>query len=343
MRLYFAGGLGNQVYGEQHIGALVRNRMCSFADAGAGEKQSRVFWVECRSRALKLYVAGNVASNATKSPDLVDYETGVRNRLLSYAFESDWAREAFEFWVNSQPQGVNVIMDSGAFSVWRRGETVSLDAYCEYLFAHREALAGYIVLDVIGSVEGTAANLREMRRRGLDPMPVYHSDREPLSVWQEILAENTGYVCLGGLALERPNPTLLRARIRECWRALRPHWPVKVHGLGVMTQWMVEEFPFYSVDSASAIMGAGMGGVYRFDGGRFKARGWREDVRLTYDGTVADGVGRVATADSKSISAHAGRRLRNIQAQLALERYVTDLWAHRGISWDAAGNYTGAA
>lgn len=281
---------------------------------------------------MKLYLAGNVKSAGSAQRD---YDTGVRNRLLSYAFVHDWATQDFEYWVDARPQDACVLLDSGAFSAWRLGSPIDLGAYCEYVREHLPSLSAHIVLDVIGSVDGTRANLLEMRRRGLDPLPVFHSDREPLSVWEQILEENTGYVCLGGLALERPGVDGLRARLDRCWRQVERHWPVKVHGLGVMTQWMVEEYPFYSVDSASAIMGAGMGRVMRFsDTGTFSANGWRDDVALNWDHVVADGVGRVAAAEGKSDSAHEGRRAVNITAQLEMERYVTDLWARKGVAWD---------
>jgi len=106
--------------------------------------------------------------------------------------------------------------------------------------------------------------------------------------------------------------------------------PVKVHAYGVMAQWVLERYPFYSADSSNAIMGAGMGRVNRFVAGQLKSEGWQDDVRRTLDGVVADGIGRTG---AKSQSAHAGRRRRNVEAQLALERYVTDLWSAKGVTW----------
>lgn len=344
MRCYFAHPRGHSFdVLALHRLAGMGNVLLSYAYHDSSPNEFS-FWVNMteaeRTNQVKLFVAGNGRSPNSSQ---VDYDTGTRNRLLSYAFVNDWAKEEVKFWIENRPPHSSVLLDSGAFSLWRLGVPITLDSYCEYLERHKDALSAYIVLDVIKDLEGTKRNLKEMRRRGFDPLPVYHSDCEPISEWEEILAENTGYVCLGGLAVERPAEAAMRERLRRCWRVVEKHWPVKIHALGVTTQWIMEEFPFYSTDSSSAIRGAGMGSVQRFrdrrsgiERGRLTATGWRTDVLHFGDGAVVDGVGRVRdeTVSRPSASAHAGRRIRNIQAQLSMERYLTDLWASRGVRWD---------
>lgn len=288
---------------------------------------------------MKLYVAGNGRSNNSSQ---IDYDTGTRNRLLSYAFIDDWAKDEFKFWIDGTPAGASVFLDSGAFSAHTKKTVINLGKYCEYCKEHEAALAAYAVLDVIGSLEGTMANLREMRRRGLNPVPVYHADREPLSVYEELL-DGCRYICIGGMVGTAVTKERLSAQLDKCFAATEKHWPVRVHGLGLTTQHLLERYPFYSSDSSSAIRGAGMGSVIRFrdwrsgpERYRLTAEGWRDDVRHFGDATVVDGVGRVKdeTAARSSNSAHQGRRIRNIQAQLALERALTSLWAERGVTWE---------
>lgn len=280
---------------------------------------------------MKLYIAGNGKSKGSAQRD---YDTGTRNRLLSYAFLNDWAKDEFQFWVDTPPESCSVFLDSGAFSAHTLGRHIDLNIYCDYVERVKPSLAAYAVLDVIGNAVATRENLHAMRARGLDPVAIYHVGSEPLSVLEEVLADHTGYLALGGMASERVTRDELRGKLDECWRIVERHWPVKVHGLGLMAQWVLERYPFYSVDSSSAIVAAGMGRVSRFTNGLMKADGWVDDVKATWDGSVADGVGRIAAAEGKSNSAHEGRRARNIEAQLALERYVTDLWAARGVRWD---------
>jgi hypothetical protein len=44
---------------------------------------------------------------------------------------------------------VKIFLDSGAYSVFKRGEVVSLSAYISYLKANKERLHRYVSLDVI--------------------------------------------------------------------------------------------------------------------------------------------------------------------------------------------------
>lgn len=286
---------------------------------------------------MLVYFAGYVKSSGSHE---ADQAAGVCNRLLTFADIDDWAREAFAFWVErANPQGISVFLDSGAFGAYMRGAVIDLDRYCAYIEANRLALACYAALDVIKDWRATAVNLDIMEKRGLAPIPTFHRG----SPWPELdrLASDHGYIALGGMVgggkHDALTPESTRPYLDKAFAMLERHWPIRVHLFGVVAQWILERYPLYSCDSATAIVGAGMGRVMRFHGegchaGQVKSRPWTDDVRDTYDGVVADGVGRT---EGRSRSAHAGRRRRNIEAMLKLERYVTDLWAQRGVTWDS--------
>ncbi len=281
---------------------------------------------------MRLFFAGNVKGNG---PDAADYGTGVRNRLLTFADIDDWAEDCFAYWVGTRPPGAHVFIDSGAFGAYTRGAVIDLGRYCAYLEEKMPALGCYAALDVIKDWRGTAANLDVMLKRGLHPIPCFHRG----SPWEvlDALAGAHPYIALGGMVggggkggakHDTLTADSLSPYLDECWRRLRRHWPVKVHVFGVVAQWVLERYPFYSADSATAIVGAGMGRVQRFLQGVAKSGDWPTVAQETYDGVIVDGVGRVGG------SAHAGRRRRNIEAQLALQAYVTDLWAQRGVTWE---------
>ena len=277
---------------------------------------------------MKLYVAGNVRQAES---DKIDYDNGTRNRLLSYAFIEDWADLAFKFWVENNPASASVFLDSGAYSAKTRGTAIDLDKYCDYIHEHKDALAAYAVLDVIGDWKATAVNQARMEARGLSPVPCFHRG-EPWGVLDE-MASRGGYVAIGGLVTAGQfSQDALQPYLDQLFDRLAKHWPVRVHLFGMSSQWILERYPLYSADSASAIMGAGMGRVQRFVSGQMVSRGWVEDLAETWDGVVADGVGRVG---ENSDSAHAGRRRRNIEATLRLEQHGTDLWTRRGVTWEA--------
>lgn len=279
---------------------------------------------------MRLYIAG-IAKQA--GADEADRLQGVANRLLTFADIDDWAKEAFLFWVHGRPENTSVFLDSGAFGAYMRGAVIDLDRYCEYIEEHSEALTCYAAVDVIGDWQATARNVEAMVARGLSPIPTFHRG----SPWHALdrYAAEFPYVALGGLAADtsRPGARANASRdnvqpfLDDVFARLERHWPVRVHAFGMVSQWALERYPFYSADSATAIVGAGMGRVSRFRGGLAQSRPWMDDVRDTWDGVVADGVGRLDG------SAHAGRRRRNIESQLALERYVTDVWRRKGVVW----------
>ena len=312
----------------------VRNRLYSFAEIDDLAARQHWFWVGCSmrlySRGMRLYFAGNVKQEGSHEADAAQ---GVANRLLTFADIDDWAEEAFRFWVENGPADVSVFLDSGAFGAYMRGATIDLERYCDYIREHEAALSCYAALDVIKDWRATQRNLDVMLGKGLEPIPTFHRG----SPWEVLddLARSFPYIALGGMVgggkHDALTPESSGPYLDECFRRLRRHWPVRVHLFGVVAQWVLERYPLYSADSATAIVGAGMGRVSRFRGGALKSRPWAEDVRETLDGVVADGIGRT---EGKSKSAHAGRRRRNIEAMLALERYVTDLWVSRGVVWD---------
>jgi hypothetical protein len=327
--LYFSIGMA------AHIDAVIQCLagewfvLLSYADVvdGAG-RGSREFWLSTKAEKeahLQLFLAGN--SPAPQANEL-DYAQGVRNRLLSYAFLYDWAKKAFAFWVDHPKPAANVFLDSGAFSALSRGTVINLEQYCDYIDQHKAELACYAALDVIGDYKATAINVDYMRKRGLDPIPAFHRG-SPYEELERLCKEHT-YVALGGMVGKNDalTPEVAGPHLDACFAIIERHWPIKVHIFGVLAQWVLERYPFYSADSSSAIMGAGMGRVMQFENGVINSRPWTDVAQQTYDGVIMDGVGR---ADG---SAHQGRRRRNVEAQLALERYITDLWTSRGVVWD---------
>lgn len=188
-------------------------------------------------------------------------------------------------------------------------------------------MAAYAALDVIRDWQATAANVRAMAARGLDPVPTFHRG----SPWPELdrLASEHGYIALGGVVSDRAGGRAsMEGWLDQCMGRLAARWPVRVHCFGVTAQWAIERYPFYSVDSSSAIVGGAMGRVMRFQAGQVVQREWREDFAATYDGRVADGVLVEGTA-------HMGRRFASVEASRALERYATDLWRAKGVTWDS--------
>jgi hypothetical protein len=283
---------------------------------------------------MKLYFACNLVG----CEQLV-YGWGVRSRLLTFADRETWAKDAFKLWIEGPaPEDSSVFLDSGAFSAWSRGALLDVGAYCHYIHQYANALDIYANLDVIGDWRGSAKNLDKMLTNGLRPMAVFHKG----SPWNELdrLASLGLPLALGGLVGKGKSVTAgnIQAYLDMCWRRLHYHWPIKVHVFGVVAQWVLERYPWFSADSSTALVSAGMGRVQQWVNGHVSTDNWILYAKRTLNGRLVDGV---AINKAKNGSAHLGRREHNVQCQLALEKHVTNLWESRGVTWDSGGTYTG--
>ena len=181
---------------------------------------------------------------------------------------------------------VELMLDSGAFSSWSRGEpdiqvSVLLDKYkralrvCSPIFK----AVWFISLDKIPGAPGRTATPDEIRdavkisdanhhvlasELGNLVLPVFHQS-EDLARLDEVCALNSEYICVS------PRNDLHEAA-RRTW-SQRVHarlHGVKTHGLAATGGEMMLNVPWTSVDSASWVQIAGFGNVLLPDGQSIK-------------------------------------------------------------------------
>lgn len=160
---------------------------------------------------------------------------------------------------------MKIMLDSGAYSAWTRGETIPVEEYILFIQQHRAELDTYINLDFIPGDKGRRPTLREvqhaaevsfanyeaMRAAGLDPIPVFHYG-EGFEWLERLLDAGAGYICLGGTVGVPTAPK--RKFLDECFTILtnaRGEPLVKTHGLGVTEGKFLVRYPWQSVDSTS--------------------------------------------------------------------------------------------
>lgn len=168
---------------------------------------------------------------------------------------------------------IQVMLDSGAFSVHKIGAQINLFDYIEFCQQHVDSLYCCINLDVIpgrfgrqpGQHEVDEAarkswiNYLEMRRAQLDPMVVYHIGER--RYWLEkMLGAGCGYIGLGGLVgvdSERRKRFLDEVFTFLCGQGGYP--ATRIHGLGVTQPQLIHRYPFHSVDSSGWLSGSKTG------------------------------------------------------------------------------------
>lgn len=188
---------------------------------------------------------------------------------------------AFPFYENTdmaallgplRERGVRVFADSGAFSAWRSGKSIDLEAYAGWLERWGDLFDLYANLDVIGDAEGTAANQAALEAHGLSPLPTLHYG-VGWERFDEVVSERPEYVAFGGMVgrmTYEHNDVM-----RWCVAGLRrtSEAGIKVHGFGV-TRWnAIWDLPWQSVDSTTWQNGSRYGSLLLFTGTRlFQAR-----------------------------------------------------------------------
>lgn len=163
-----------------------------------------------------------------------------------------------------------LIADSGAFSAFTMGATITCDEYAEWAHRWAHRFDAFFNLDVIGrsvdpmaSVEGSRENHRRLHELGVDTVQVWHLG-EPVSVLREYLAE-ADYVAVGGMV---NSPFDKRQQLRRCAQAhkeARAAGGKRLHGLGQSTAQQLQLLPWATVDSSSWGAGFRYGQVRLWD------------------------------------------------------------------------------
>ncbi len=172
-------------------------------------------------------------------------------------------------------RAVNLMLDSGAFSAWKKRLHIDLDDYIAFI-KHNEGCFDTIVnVDVIpgwagkrpseDQVEASAAkgweNLKELEKAGIDAMPVYHMGER--RYWLErMIDEGCEYV---GISPSNDRTTdQKREWLDEVYHFLcgdRGYPEIKTHGFGVTATSLVHRYPWFSVDSTTWLKLGANGGV----------------------------------------------------------------------------------
>lgn len=197
---------------------------------------------------------------------------------------------------------IKLMIDSGAFSAWRKNETIGVEDYTAFIMTHKHSIDSYIALDVIPGVVGsigtpksieesakkTDTHLQYMRKRGLDPIAVYHMGER--RYWLEkLVKEGAKYIGLGGLARvpeEMRRPWLDSVFEFFCGEGGYPDF--KIHGFGVTSIETVHRYPWYSVDSVSWRMHSAYGWAIVPERSLLNDPGpmqWEENPQWGYDYT----------------------------------------------------------
>lgn len=164
--------------------------------------------------------------------------------LISYAYiKGD---------VSGDLVGVDLLIDSGAFTAYTLGKSIDLQAYTAYLQKNAKNITAAFALDVIGDHEASLRNYRQQKAalgKSVELIPTWHVT-SPLDNLRE-LCEEADYVAVGGAVGYSTQQRALMRTLVQAHKIAREHG-TRLHGLG-MTSNQTRRLPWYSVDSSSWI------------------------------------------------------------------------------------------
>lgn len=282
---------------------------------------------------MRLYFAAAFGNNY----DRLVANRGVRNILLTFANPAEWEKALK---VLPEVKGrFNLMVDSGAFSIWNRKSEKDLPTFDTWLkwiktfvpevrpFVREVVAVSFDTLpgrvhetptpeQARASGEQSFADWRRAEAEGVSCIPVFHQ-HEPWDILERYL-EHTNY-----LGLSPANDATADARqewlVTEALPRLRESPRTKVHLFGFTAPSGLTVVPAYSADSSA---------VYNFTKYRVRPR-----ARLLDD-----------PGDGREDKFYQGRDFAwhwddtrgvrdGIEMFLKLERDVTALWANRGVLW----------
>lgn len=206
---------------------------------------------------MKIYLAGEREGSRN---DTINIWRSARRRLFSYYYHGfKLGGVPSGHIAGAREMGLDLFLDSGAFTAFTKKETIPVEAYAEFVKSTRDHWSVCSSLDVIGQGDEAARAsygvMRQLHSLGADVIPVFHV-REPDSWLEKYIAEGHEYIAIGGMVPEA-TPWLMD-RLDGLWGTIMTHKDgspkLKVHGFGLTVFSLMFRYPWFSVDSTSWLM-----------------------------------------------------------------------------------------
>ena len=245
-----------------------------------------------------------------------DLYSEVQSRLFSYVEKPNIKKIEAE----TKSTYKNLMIDSGAFSVWSRGKVIRVEDYADFIIDSKKEFKDitnlyYVNLDVIGNEDSTNKNLEYLEKRGLEVLPVFTYQASFSEL--DRLMDKYEYILFGGLVPLKGN-TLIKW-LEPCFARILKHYKktgklLKVHLLGITRQKVLNRYPVYSCDSTSWLQ------VVRFGTTNKDARIEKKVPRRTESNAA------------RHANVYALRKA--VDHFMQMEQEATNLWNYRGIKFD---------
>lgn len=219
---------------------------------------------------MNIYFAGSYSMS--KNPEFVRL---IKNRLTAFPLTSK--NQILSYKNEIKKPGDQLIIDSGAFSVWNKGGSIDIQDYISYCKENFDWCDYFVNLDVIPGKpfqKNKTSDIKEAAKAGWknyrimsDSLPkekiihVFHQGEE--FKWLEKMVDKIPYI-----GLSPANDKNTKQRIEWLDRCMKYVTDsngkpvVKFHGFAVTSSRIIAKYPWYSVDSATYLRAGAYGDIY---------------------------------------------------------------------------------
>jgi len=184
----------------------------------------------------------------------------LEDREREMRYQNPWYLESYHYIKGAaavekmRAEGVQIFLDSGAYSAYTQGVQIDIYEYCDYIHKNADFIAMASVLDAIGDPDGTWQNQWRMEQLGVNPLPCYHYN-EPTAVLDHYV-KNYDYITIGGMVpISTQQLTLWLDRIWNEHLINGDGTPkVKVHGFGLTSLPLMLRYPWHCLTDDHEIL-----------------------------------------------------------------------------------------
>lgn len=265
---------------------------------------------------MKLLFAGVEKSQFR---DLI-IEEGAKNVLASYFYLNDNDMQAL---IDGKFE--TLFLDSGGYTARKQNKEVNVSEYRNFLEKYSSKISLAANLDVL-NIDEALENEKFLKEK-FPVLPVFHFS-EYVQGRQDLLdkyCKDNKYIAIGGMAGTIMDKKTLSNYLNYCFRTVMKYKNLRVHGFGITSLDMLKKYPFYTVDSTAWLTGGQYGIIMK----------WEDEFKMT---TTLHPSRREEMIERnipiKFLGDYKERLRNNIREILKMERWVTKLWALRGIKYE---------
>ena len=231
--------------------------------------------------------------------------------LASFANERAQRRSTYQDWkfMLQQSHLRGLAVDSGAYSFTKEPVPVDVSEYADFIerlgLASNPLVDMIFSLDVIGDWRASQRNTIALNARGLKVVPTWHAG-SPIDVLKG-MARDYPRIAIGGVARMKGEE-----RRRVIAKAFSAVWPARIHGFGIHSPALLDEFPFDSVDATSAWQEVTFQGRVAMASGGLGSEKLDVHVRGTYPRT------RIPAGESRLPMTVIARNILNIEHRYSM-------------------------